>query len=410
MTSSLPSLSKRKLLEPTSRTHGLQPERFQSSRDYRFQRSVLWVSVGGLLVFLLWASISNLEEISRSQGSVIALSRTQVIQSIDGGVIEEILVHEGDIIEKDEVLFRLDQGRQQAAYTESLGRAAGLSAAVARLRAEVFGGEPRFDERYKDFPAFRQNQLQLLQKRRQSLEQDLSGYRRQAVLIEKELGMLEPLLAKGDVSMTEVIRLQRQQADIQSQERTRQSRYFQEVQGDLTRAEEELASVEQVLSTRSQQLRDSTVRAPVRGIVKNIRLSTKGAVVRGGEEVLQLVPLDDELIVESKLKSRDIAFVKVGQRAVVKVDSYDARIFGGFTGEVIFLSPDTLTEQKPGELPMYRMQVKVIGRQFDQAMKHEVALQPGMSATVEVVTGEKSVLDFLMKPIMKTVSESMSER
>lgn len=374
-------------------------------------RMGIWGSLVALGLFVGWAYQAEIDQITRGQGQIIASSRTQIIQAPDGGVIEELLVREGASVDRGELLARLDKTKVEAGFREAESRVAALSATVSRLRAEVFGGAPSFHEESEQFPLFRRNQLDLLNKRQGGLRQEKQALERMRTLALKELNMTEPLLASGDVSMADVLRLQRQVADLEGQITNRQNKYLQEAQAELNKAEEELSAARQNLVQRKDQLANTELRAPLNGTVKNVRITTRGGVLRPGDELMQIVPEEDNLIVEAKVRPSDIAFLAPGLDVTVKIDAYDFTIYGSLDGTLTYLSPDTLSEDlKQGEQAYYRVQVKTDAARFNQRNGKDLALQPGMTATIEVKTGRNTVLKYMVKPIVKTLSESMGER
>ncbi len=374
-------------------------------------RMGIWGSLVALGLFVGWAYQAEIDQVTRGQGQIIASSRTQIIQAPDGGVIEELLVREGASVDRGELLARLDKTKVEAGFREAESRVAALSATVSRLRAEVFGGAPSFHEESEQFPLFRRNQLDLLNKRQGGLRQEKQALERMRTLALKELNMTEPLLASGDVSMADVLRLQRQVADLEGQITNRQNKYLQEAQAELNKAEEELSAARQNLVQRKDQLANTELRAPLNGTVKNVRITTRGGVLRPGDELMQIVPEEDNLIVEAKVRPSDIAFLAPGLDVTVKIDAYDFTIYGSLDGTLTYLSPDTLSEDlKQGEQAYYRVQVKTDAARFNQRNGKDLALQPGMTATIEVKTGRNTVLKYMVKPIVKTLSESMGER
>jgi adhesin transport system membrane fusion protein len=219
------------------------------------------------------------------------------------------------------------------------------------------------------------------------------------------------LLANGDVSRSEVMRLERTVAEVEGQIVNRQNKYLQDLQAEYAKVEEELVTAEQNLTQRLSSLEDTELEAPTDGIVKNIRLTTIGGVLRPGDEVLQIVPTGEKLIIEAKVSPTDIAYVRIGQAATVKFDAYDSSIYGSAQGKVIYISPDTLTEQKSqGDQVYYRVHVSVDTKMLRPRLNEKIEIQPGMTATVEIKTGRNTVLKFLLKPITKTVSDSFGER
>ncbi len=372
---------------------------------------VIWASLLALLCFIGWAWQAELDQITRAQGQIIAGGRTQVIQASDGGVLNELLVKEGDKVERGQLLARLDANKLRAAYYETRSRDVALRATVARLRAELFGGEPAFAPDLANYPQFRDNQQALLQKRRASIVEETGALQKMLELAQKELGMTAPLVPTGDVSQADLLRLERQVADLQAQITNRNNKYLQDAQAELSRAEEELAGVKQLLAQRADMLSRTELRAPVTGVVKNIRMTTLGGTLKPTEELMQIVPQENALIVEARVKPADIAFVKLGQPASVKVDAYDYTIYGWLDGEVSYLSPDTLTDDlKQGEQAYYRLQVRAEGKHLSSRPEQPIDLQPGMTVTVEVKTGSNTVLRYLAKPVVKTLREAMVEK
>ncbi len=372
---------------------------------------VIWISLLALLCFFVWASQAELEQITRAPGQIIASGRTQVIQASDGGVLQELLVKEGDTVERGQVLALLDRQKLRAAYQETRSRELALRVTVARLQAELVGSEPTFPAETEGYPQFRANQIALLQKRRASINEETASLRKLLELAQRELAMTTPLVNTGDVSQADVLKLERQVADLQAQITNRQNKYMQDTQADLSRAAEELAGVQQMLAQRADLLSRTELRAPMRGVVKNIRMTTIGGTLKPTEELMQIVPIENELLVEARIRPTDIAFIHTGQTASVKIDAYDYTLYGWLEGKVSYLSPDTLTEDlKQGEQAYYRMQVRADDKRFAKQAKAAIQLQPGMTVTVEVKTGKNTVLRYLAKPIVKTMREAMVEK
>ncbi|MDO8278958.1 MAG: HlyD family efflux transporter periplasmic adaptor subunit [Burkholderiaceae bacterium] len=374
---------------------------------------IILASVLGLGSLVGWAALTEIEQVTRSNGQVIAKSRTQVVQSTDGGVIQKLLVSEGDVVTRGQLLAELEEARAQAGFGDSQAKVAALRITLARLRAEASGQAPVFGPQSKSYDNLVQNQLELYRQRRQALEQEIASLRTSLDLAKDELRMNLPLLQSGDVSRAEVLRLQRQVADIDAQIINRENRYLQEVRTDTAKTQEDLNSQDQALSDRRQILRHTRLLAPASGIVKNIRVNTVGGVLRPGEELLQILPTDSDLILEAKLRPADVAFIRVGLPANIKLDAYDYSIYGSLHGTVSYISADTLTEEtRQGESIYYRVQVRIGGPVMQKEYQHrqKIDIQPGMTAVVEIVTGQRSVLSYLTKPVIKTLRESMSER
>ncbi|WP_416560186.1 HlyD family type I secretion periplasmic adaptor subunit [Limnohabitans sp. yimb22184] len=373
--------------------------------------AIVWIVFAVLLTFGVWAYWAKLDQITRAPGAVIASSRTQIIQSQEGGTINDLLVKEGDTVEADQVLIKFERTRFETSYLEARAKAAGLMATVARLQAEVLGTKLEFPSELNKYPEFKKSQAMLFNKRQSAIKEDIASLQAMIKLVQQELEMTEPLLKSGDVSRTDILRLQRQLVEMKSQVTNKRNKYFQDAQAELGKAQEELAGVQQSLTQRKSQLDLTELRTPVRGVVKNVRITTLGGVIRPGEEVMQIVPLEDDLVIQAKVSPADIAFLKPGQDVAVKIDAYDYTVYGELSGKLTYISADTLSEDlRQGEQPYYRAQVRTVGRQFSGRPDEKLEIQPGMTATIEVKTGQRTVLQYLTKPVIKTLSQSLGER
>ena len=374
-------------------------------------RMLIWGSALAIAGFLIWANWAELDQITRANGQVIASSRNQVIQAPDGGVLAALPVREGAQVKRGQLLARFEKTRSEAGYLESAAKASALKAAVARLQAEIIGGEPRFPPELAGYPEFRATQLALFHKRQAAVRDEISALEQSQALIKAELEMNLPLVKSGDVSRAEILKLQRQAADIQGQITNRRNKYLQDIQTDLAKAQEDLAGVMQILAQRKEQLDYTEIRSPMDGAVRNVRLTTLGGVAKPGEEIMQIVPLSDDMIVEVKVKPADIAFVRTGLPASVKLDAYDYTIYGTLLGEVSYISADTLNEETRGnDQTYYRVQIKTRSHNLISRQNQRIDIQPGMTASVDIKTGSNTVLRYLTKPITKTLSESLGER
>lgn len=372
---------------------------------------LVWSSTGAVAAFVAWANWAEIDQITRATGQVIASSRNQVIQELDGGKVEALLVKEGALVKEGQTLVRFEKAKSETSYLESRAKAAALKAAIARLKAEVYGGRPAFPEELDAYPGIRANQEMLYKARQQALREELASLGQSLTLVRAELDMLMPLLKSGDVSKTDVLKLQRQVAEIEGTIVNKRNKYMQDAQADLSKALEELAAVEQIMAQRQAQLMHTVIKAPMDGVVRNIRITTRGGVARPGEEIMQIVPVEDDLLVEAKVRPADIAFVKPGLPATVKLDAYDYTIYGTLEGTVTYISADTLMDEtrSPNEPPYYRVRVQTKASDMHRGPK-PIEIQPGMTAAVEIKTGTNTVWRYLTKPITKTLSESLGER
>lgn len=375
---------------------------------------VIALSAVAVLGFFAWAAWAELDQITRARGQVIPTGRVQSVQAATDGTVKAILVKEGDRVAKGQLLVSLNTVSTGAAVTEGRARVASLKAAMARIEAELFNRPLAFPPEVSGFPEVAENQRQLLARRRQALNADIGALGAQLRLAQQELNLNRPLVGSGDIARAEILRLQRSVSDIAGQMASRRSRYLADLQTEYAQTQEQLTTAEQALTQRSDQLNNAEMRAPAAGVVSNLRISTVGAVLRPGDEVMQIIPAAARLIVEAHLSPAEIAFIKPGQEASIKFDAYDSSVYGNAKGKVIFVSPDTTTTARPdgsGQDSFYRVQLAV-----DTAPMHpknageRILIQPGMTATAEIKTGTTTVFRYLTKPILKATSESMTER
>lgn len=364
-----------------------------------------------VIPILFWSKQAFLEQISHAKGSIIASAKTQSIQTAIDGVINRVLVKEGQIVKQGEELIVLDKIQTQAAYEASFAKVAALNATLARLKSEVYGVPLVFSDDVKLYPEFVTTQTALFQRRQKALNDEISIHKESLVLVQDELKLYNSLLKTGDVGSVEINKLKRQIIDIKGQITNKQNKYFQDSQAELTKTEEELSTKFQELEDKKATLEHSSITAPIDAVVKNILITTQGAKVRPGDVILELVPSNDKLIVEAKFNPKELSFIKLGQKTAVKLDAYDYSIYGIFHGTVSYISPDALMEKtNKGEELYFRVQVELNTKELIAKNGKKIEISPGMTADIDIVTGERTVFDYLTKPITKTLSESFQER
>ncbi|MHC2599037.1 adhesin transport system membrane fusion protein [Kluyvera sp. 1366] len=377
-------------------------------------RLVLWIVMAVLIGGVTWAHFARVEEITKGEAKIISKSREQIIQSLEGGILAEMNVREGENVERGQVLLKIDPTRAQASYREALNKVIGLKATIARLRAEAYSQPLRFDDEQvqKDAGVIEQ-ETKAYQARKRALHDSVSALQRSYELSMREIRLAEPLAARGLLSEVELLRMRRQANEIQSQIVERRNRYQADANSELNKLELELAQTSENLIGRADVMERTTINAPVKGTVKNIRFNTIGGVIQPGEHILEIVPLEDQLLVEAKIRPSDVAFLHPGLPATVKVTAYDYAIYGGLKGEVEFISPDTLKDDakaaagRPDDT-YYRVMVLTDSSALNAGGK-ALPIIPGMIASVEIRTGEKTILDYLLKPVMKA-REAFRER
>ncbi len=363
----------------------------------------------GLIAWSLWA---ELDQVTRAPGKVVPIGRVQIVQSSEGGVITTINVREGDLVKRGEVLVELDTVKSGASVEEARARVAALKSRMARIDAELFEKPLAFPSDVTAYPEFVSNQRQLYQRRLAALRSEIASLGSMKALMAEELELNRPLLETGDVARAEIIRMQRGIVDVDSKISNIRTQYIRDLQTEFAKTEEELVSAEQQLAQRRDSLEQARLVAPTDGIVKNVRLTTVGGVLRPGDEVLQIVPTGEKLIVEAQVPPSEIAFVKLGQEAAVNFDAYDSSVYGSGDGRVTYISPDTLTEDREsGQVTYYRVNLEVdLSDMKPRQAGETIEIQPGMTVNAEIKTGESTVFRYLTKPLLKTFSGSMGER
>jgi len=373
---------------------------------------VLWGIFIGLVVFVLWASNFRLDQVARGTGEVIASSRVQIIQSVDGGVISNLYVKEGDSVTEGQVIATLDTTRIGAAVKEVDARLSALRAKAARLRAEILGKKTLvFADDLLRFPEQIKVERALFEQKSTTLAEELKALKKGVNLAREESELIKKLSASGDVNRTEVIRAARSLNDSEAKLLNRKNTYLEDAGAELAKAEDEIAQNVQVLTQRKQQLEDSIFKALLPGIVKNVRVTTIGGVLRAGEELMQIIPVGDELILEAKISPADIAQVRKGLNATIRFDPFDYTIYGGVIGEVVYVSADTLKEETgQGEEIYYRVHVSTKTNPVTTTSGKVLDILPGMTAQIDIKTSDRTVLNYLLKPLRKTLAESFGER
>ena len=401
-------------------------------------------------VFFAWASWAELDEVTRGEGKVIPSRQVQVVQNLEGGIVAELLVREGAIVERGEVLVRIDDVRAASELRESRQRYLALLGALGRLRAEVEETEIALaPEVLAEAPEVARNEGALYRARRDALQSELEVLRSQATQREQELAELatrigqlershalaveeleitEPLAASRVVSKVQLLRLQREVSDLAGElEATRlalprvetalgearrrieerQLSFRAEAQRELNAVQAEAAALHEVIAAETDKVSRTEVRSPVRGTVKQLFVNTVGGVIQPGADLIEIVPLEDNLLVEAKVRPADIAFLHPGQAATVKVTAYDFSIYGGLDAVVEDISADTITDDK-GE-SFYRVRVRTHDNALHKA-DEPLPIIPGMTTQVDILTGEKTVLDYLLKPILRARERALRER
>jgi adhesin transport system membrane fusion protein len=381
----------------------------QDERSITGSVRVIWVCALMLACFIAWAAWFQVVEVSTGTGKVVPSSREQLIQSMEGGIIKELNVSEGTLVERGQVLAQLDAVKSESNVGESEAKYRAALASVNRLQAEVSEKPLTFDPSLDKYPELRRAETELFNARRKGLAETLTGIESSLKLVRSELTITENLAKIGASSRVEVLRLNRQRSELELKATEARSEYMVHAREDLAKANSEAQMLSSVIRGRSDSLSRLTLRSPVRGIVKDIEVTTIGGVVPPNGQLMQIVPLDEQLLIETRISPRDIAFIHPEQQAKVKITAYDYSIYGSLDGKVVTISPDTIQDEVKPEIFYYRVFIRTDSDVLRNKAGKTFAIVPGMIATVDIRTGEKTVLDYLIKPLNRA-REALRER
>jgi membrane fusion protein, adhesin transport system len=397
-------------------------------RTPRTSRMLLVTFLAMLAAFLIWAHFAILDEVKRGNGRVVPSRQIQVVQTLEGGIVGDILVQEGAIVQQGQSLMRIDDTKFASEFGEIRERRAAMAARVARLDAEARGRDTVAfpDQLDQVVPAAVATENSVFKMRSQKLAQDVDVLNQQVTrltgtlkLLDRELGLTRKLYEQKIVPEIEMLRLDRQAAEMKGQLAEAQSKmtntvtsFRSQADEDLAKSKGDLAVLDENIKSAQDRVRRTDLKAPVYGIVNKLNVTTIGAVVQPGANVMDIVPLDDSLLVESRIRPQDIAFIRPNQDAVVKLSAYDSSVYGSLKGKVERISADTIVDEKAEKSErqetFYRVMVRTDKNHLGTSAK-PLPIIPGMVTTVEILTGEKSVLDYLLKPARTLRDDALRE-
>ncbi len=378
----------------------------------RFERRLVWLLALMLGAFLVWAWMFELVEVSSGQGKVVPSSREQVIQSLEGGLLATLEVREGDVVDAGQMLAQLDPTRSASNVEEAAARYHAALAQSARLRAEIEDADAVvFPDALvgEEFDELRATERALFASRRASLTEALTGLNAGLELLKEEIAINESLSLAGAASQVDLIRLRREAVNTELEISRLKADYRVRASEELQKVNAEVEVQGSIVRGRTDQLDRLTFRAPMRGVVKEIAVTTIGGVIPPGGQLMTIVPMDDKLLVEARISPRDIAFIHPGQAALVKISAYDYAIFGGIDGEVVTISPDTVRDEIEADQVYYRVYIRTEVDFLSNAAGTRFPIVPGMIATVDIQTGTKTVWQYLIKPFNRA-QEALRER
>lgn len=435
------------------------------SNDYQFMRSlsaavledtpvrlrfVLLFWIVTVVFFFLWAALSPIDEIVRGEGKVIPGGENQMIQHLEGGILSAILVKEGQKVQADETLLKVDNLKSSSTYESSQYKSAELRAKIVRLKAEASGGSfsPSADDVAK-IPMQIMQERSLYISNQESLRSQIAGLndqytqkqnekmeaqgriaeqKRALALIKEEVAISEPLVAQGIKPKVEFLKLQRELSDIterynallasiprlnaamnemSSKIRQVQSEFTTKARLELNEAMTEYKRIGAESSALADQVTRTVIKSPINGIVQKLYVNTVGGVIKPGDNLIEIVPTEGGLLIEAKVKPSDIAFIYPGQEAIVKVTAYDFSIYGSLHGKVVTISPDTVTDKKDNVYYVVKIQTD---KKYLGSKEKPLKIIPGMMVNVDIITGKKTILEYILKPILKARQYTFTER
>jgi adhesin transport system membrane fusion protein len=413
-------------------------------------RAIIWVTFALFFIFLIWAYFSNIDQVTRGEGKVIPSSQIQIVQNLEGGILSEILVDVGELVKKDQMLLRIDETRFSSSFQQNRSKYLSFKARAARLLSEANGTDYKvpqevvdekpeigvreqelFESRRREFQSsmdILQEQISQRQHEYRELTTKLEELTRTNKLLQKELELTRPLVAQGAVSEVEVLHLERQASQMQGEIETikqtipkAQSRlqeaqlglrenklaFFNKAKTELNQVLAELEEVSASAIALEDRLRRTNVRSPVTGTINRLLVNTVGGVIQPGMDLVEIVPLEDTLVVEARIKPADIAFLRPDQEAKVKFTAYDFTIYGGLDARLEHISADSITDEQGNSYYLVRLRTD---RNYLGPETNPLPIIPGMVASVDILTGKKTILAYLLKPVLRAKYMALREQ
>jgi adhesin transport system membrane fusion protein len=372
-------------------------------------RRLLWLLLLMVVSFVWWANVAVLDEQVRAKAVLIVSSRSQLVQVVDGGTLKALHVQEGQLVKQGDLLAEMDHVRFEASSEEFRSKVLNFEANIARLNAELSGEEIFFSETVLSDRNLAQNQQELHFQRLRQQKQERSATEESLTLAEEELSLLNNLSRTGDAPYADILKLRRQIVEMRSGLNNRENEVRREAQAKLSDSQSQLDQAIQVLKQREEALSATFIAAPMSGTVKNVNVTTLGAVLNPGAELLQIVPSDDPILIEARVLSGNVAFLRAGLETNIKLDAYDFTVYGSLRGVVDYVSPDTIdADLAANEEPYYRVLISIESIP-DRLSKREIVLIPGMTGAVEIITGMRTVAQYIMKPLRRGSAAALTE-
>ncbi len=377
----------------------------------RWAGIVLFLMIGLVGAAVTWAHYAEVEEITKGNAKVISSRGEQKVNSLEGGILTELMVREGDVVEAGQVLAKLDPTKANSSFQETDVRRIALRLSAARLQAEAKGSALVFPANLQGYKDIIQSETRAFEAKRDSVQQSVAAIQMNIKNVERELNMLRPLAKEGAVSVVETMRLERQIGELQAQVLDRVNKAKAESNIELIKVESELSQLGENLKARVDIVERTFIKSPVRASVKSIKHNTIGSVIPPADTIIELVPLEEGLLVEAKIRPSDVAFLHNGLPVTIKISAYDYTIYGSLQGKIKFISPDTVKDERRAqtdEEAYYRVLISTNTSTLESNGK-KLEITPGMTASAEILTGKRSILEYILKPVLKA-KEALRER
>ncbi len=372
--------------------------------------NALYLLLGVILISFIWAYFAKLNVATNANGKIIATGELQQIQHLEGGIVKKILVKEGEHVKHGQELLILDNTRFASEYKEGQTKLAVLKADIVRLTAKVDGKDKlEFDSDFeKTYPVQVEEARKFFLRDKEAFDNNVALLDKQYQLLKKELNIMTPLSKQGVVSSVEILRLQRQAVSLQQAIQDKKNTEIDQAREQLNKAQGDYSVLEASIAESKDRLERSVIRSPIDGVVNQVYVTTVGEVVKPGETVCEIVPIEDELTVQAYIRPSDIGFVSVGQKAMVKVSAYDYSIYGGLDAIVETIGADAIKDKQDNSF--FEVKLKTKKSYLKGKDNKKLTLIPGMTVTVSILTGEKTVLSYILKPFNKARESALQER
>ena len=370
--------------------------------------NAILITIGILLV---WSAFSYVDEVTHAEGRIIPSSRMQIVQNMEGGIVRSINVKQGDVVEKDDVVLQMESVQYSSELDSKKQQVMSLMAKQARLQAEVNDQSLQFTKEFSAMASqYVQTEMSEFDSRRRRLNADVNLLESQLNSGQQELEIVRKMTERGLEPQIELVRTQARVDELRNKIESMKRQFKSESATELSRVVLELNPLRQTLPAYADKLNRTQVKAPLKGVVNRVMVNTVGGVIKPGEPIVEIVPFDDTLVVEAQIRPQDIGFIHLGQSANVKITAYDYSIFGSLKGKITNISPDSVSKEERGQVMYYYVARIETSAKVIQSLEKNLPIIPGMQAQVDIITGNKSVLSYLLKPLIGVKENAFRER